>query len=172
MSHHAPSISLHCLVKYKRHKTSNNLKNAVINDNSHGNITKHLGCNVLLYYKFITHVAGERIFKICEHLAKLRTKWLIASCAPVASCFFPQRCWTRQISRIICVWRTETVTNCYVNRQIHLTLLSTDIKFLKTSLDLYWLTDPCRQRLLTMYSILPQHLFLCCSNCVQWSCDF
>ena len=33
--------------------------------------------------------------------------------------FCPQRCWSRQISCITCVLRTETVTNrCYVNRQI------------------------------------------------------
>ena len=120
----------------------------MINDNSHGNITKHLGCNVLLYYKFIIQLVGERIFKICEHSAKLWTKWLIASCAIFASCFFPQRSWTRQLSRITCVWRTEIVTNCcYANRQIHLTLLSTGIKFLKTSFDLYRLTDWRRQRL-------------------------
>jgi len=37
---------------------------------------------VLLYYTFIIQYAGERILKICEHLAKLWTKWLIASCAP------------------------------------------------------------------------------------------
>jgi len=30
---------------------------------------------MLLYYKFITQFAGERFFKIGEHLAKLRTKW-------------------------------------------------------------------------------------------------
>ena len=34
----------------------------MINDNSHGNITKHLGCNVLLYYKFIIQLVGEIFF--------------------------------------------------------------------------------------------------------------
>ena len=56
----------------------------MINDKSQGSITKHLGCDILLYYKFIIQFVGERIFKIGEHLAKLRTKWLIVSCAPLA----------------------------------------------------------------------------------------
>jgi len=43
---------------------------------------------VLLYYNFITQFAGERIYKIGENLAKLRTKWLIVSCAPFALRFF------------------------------------------------------------------------------------
>ena len=35
---------------------------------------------------FITDIsfAGERIFKIGEHLAKLQAKWLIVLCAPFA----------------------------------------------------------------------------------------
>jgi len=60
----------------------------VINDKSQGSTTKHLRCNVLLYYKFIIQFAGKRIFKIGEHLAKLRTKWLIVSCTPFALRFF------------------------------------------------------------------------------------
>ena len=43
-----------------------------INDESQGSMTKNLKCNELLYYTFIIHSAGERIFKIGEHLAKLR----------------------------------------------------------------------------------------------------
>ena len=43
-----------------------------INDESQGSIAKNLRCDELLYYTFITHSAGERIFKIGEHLAKLR----------------------------------------------------------------------------------------------------
>jgi len=101
----------------------------VINDKLLGSITKHLRCDVLLYYKFITLFAAERIFRIGGYLAKLRTKWLIVSCAPFALRFSPQRCGTRNINGITCAGRTETVTNCcYVNRQIHLTLLSTYIK--------------------------------------------
>jgi len=38
---------------------------------------------VLLYYKVIVLFAGERIFKIATHLAKLQAKWLIASQCPV-----------------------------------------------------------------------------------------
>jgi len=36
----------------------------------------NLRCNELLYYTFIIHSAGERIFNIGEHLAKLQAKWL------------------------------------------------------------------------------------------------
>ena len=43
-----------------------------INDESQGSIAKNLRCDKLLFYTFITHSAGERIFKIGEHLAKLR----------------------------------------------------------------------------------------------------
>jgi len=35
-----------------------------------------------------TQFARERIFKIGEHLAKLRTKWLTVSCAPHSRCAF------------------------------------------------------------------------------------
>jgi len=47
-----------------------------INDESQGSIAKHLRCDELLYYTFIIHSAGERIFKIGDHLAKLRAKSL------------------------------------------------------------------------------------------------
>jgi len=42
-----------------------------INDESQGSIAKNLRCDELLYYTFIIHSAGERIFKIGEHLVKL-----------------------------------------------------------------------------------------------------
>jgi len=113
----------------------------VINDKSHGNITKHLECNVLPYYKLIIQFAGERTLKICEHLAKLQKKWLMR---PICLGFFPQRYWTRQTSRITCAWRTKTVTN-NVNR--HTWLYYQQITFLKTSFDLYWLADWGHQRL-------------------------
>jgi len=46
-----------------------------INDTSEGSIAKHLRCDELLYYIFfIVQSAGERTFKIGEHLAKLRVK--------------------------------------------------------------------------------------------------
>ena len=43
-----------------------------INEESQGSIAKNLRCDELLYYTFIIHSAGERIFKIGEHLVKLR----------------------------------------------------------------------------------------------------
>ena len=49
----------------------------VINDKSRGSIAKHLSCDGLLHYKFITQFGGERNFKIGEHLAKLQAKSLI-----------------------------------------------------------------------------------------------
>ena len=64
---------------------------------------------------FTTHLftTGERIFKIGEHLAKLRAKWLTVS-TPHPLHFCPQRCRSRQISWITCVLQTETVIKrCY-----------------------------------------------------------
>jgi len=34
---------------------------------------------VLLYYRIIVLFAGEKVFKIRTHLAKLQAKWFIAS---------------------------------------------------------------------------------------------
>jgi len=51
----------------------------VINAESQGSIAKNLRCDKLLYYTFIIHSAGERIFQIGEHLAKLRAKSLTVS---------------------------------------------------------------------------------------------
>jgi len=65
-------MSLRYLVKYECQKTGGNLKYAlfVINVNSQGTyIAKHLRCDRLIHYKYITQFAGERIFKIGEHLA-------------------------------------------------------------------------------------------------------
>jgi len=56
----------------------------VINDKSQSSITKHLRCDVMLYNIFIMQFEGDRTLKIGEHLAELRTKWLIVSCAPFA----------------------------------------------------------------------------------------
>jgi len=47
-----------------------------INDESQDRIAKNLRCDELLYYTFIIHSAGEKIFKIGEHLAKLQVKSL------------------------------------------------------------------------------------------------
>jgi len=46
----------------------------VINDESQNSTAKHLRYYGLLHYKFVSHCAGERIFKIREHLAKLQAK--------------------------------------------------------------------------------------------------
>jgi len=69
-----------------------------INDESQGSIAKNLRCDELLYYTFIIHSAGERIFKIGERLAKLRAKSLAVSYTPFALHFCPQRCRSRKIS--------------------------------------------------------------------------
>jgi len=45
----------------------------VINQKSQGSIAKHLRNDELLYDTFITQSAGQRIFKIGEHLVK--AKW-------------------------------------------------------------------------------------------------
>jgi len=69
-----------------------------INDESQGSKAKNLRCDELLYYTFIIHSAGERIFDIGEPLEKLRAKSLIMSYTPFALHFCPQRCRSRQIS--------------------------------------------------------------------------
>ena len=89
----------------------------VINDKSHGSAAKHLSWDGLLHYKFVIQFAGEKNLKICEHFAKLQAKWLIVSYTQFALDVCPQRCKTRQISKITSVLRIETVTNgCYVNK--------------------------------------------------------
>jgi len=71
----------------------------VINDKSQGSIAQHLRNDELVYYTFITQYAGERIFKIGEHSAKLGYRQMvIVLCAPFAFHFCPQRCRSRQIS--------------------------------------------------------------------------
>ena len=69
-----------------------------INDESQDSIAKNLRCDELLYYTYIIHSAGERIFKIGKHMAKLQAKWLIVSYTPFALHFCPQRRRSRQIS--------------------------------------------------------------------------
>jgi len=69
-----------------------------INDESQGSIAKNLWCDELLYYTFIIQSAGERIFKIGEHLVKLQAKSMTVSYTPFTLHFCPQRCRSRQIS--------------------------------------------------------------------------
>jgi len=92
----------------------------LVTDKLQDRTAMHLSCDGSLYYKFVNHCAGKRIFKVDEHLAKIQAKWLIVSYAPFALDICPQRCRTRWISKITCLLRTETVTDCcYVNRQIN-----------------------------------------------------
>jgi len=69
-----------------------------INDESQGSIATNLRRDELLCYTFIIHSAGERIFNIGEHLAKLQAKWLSVSYTPFALHCCPQICRSRQIS--------------------------------------------------------------------------
>jgi len=46
----------------------------VLNDISQDRTAKHLSCDGLFHYKFITQFAGKRIFIIGEHLVKLQEK--------------------------------------------------------------------------------------------------
>jgi len=69
-----------------------------INDESQGSIAENLRCDELVYYTFIIHSAGERIFKIGKHLAKLWAESLTVSYTPFAMHFCHQRCRSRQIS--------------------------------------------------------------------------
>jgi len=62
----------------------------VINDKSQGSKAKHLRNDELIYNIFITQSAGERIFKIGEHLAKLLAKWWLLH-APHLHCTFVLR---------------------------------------------------------------------------------
>ena len=59
----------------------------VINDKSQGSIAKHSRIDEVLYYIFIVQSAGERIFEVGEHLAKLQAKWRMFH-APHSHCIF------------------------------------------------------------------------------------
>jgi len=113
-------------VKYECQKTGQQSKICiVINDKSQSSIAKHLSCDGLLHYKYITQFAGERIFKISEHLANL-AEWLIVSYTPFSLDVCPQRC------------RTRKINCCYVNRQINVSLLSTNNAFSALTLLAGW----------------------------------
>jgi len=72
-------MSLHYLVKYECKKWHHSERSIAISDESQGSVAKNLRCDKLLYYTFIVHSAGKRIFKIGEHLANLRAKSLTVS---------------------------------------------------------------------------------------------
>jgi len=58
-----------------------------INDESQGSIATNLRRDELLHYTFIIHSAGDRTFKIGEHLAKLWAKLLTVSYTPLPCTF-------------------------------------------------------------------------------------
>jgi len=66
-------------VKYEAKKWHYSEIPILINDESQCSIAKNLRCDELLYYTFIIHSAGERIFKIGKHFAKIRAKLLTVS---------------------------------------------------------------------------------------------
>ena len=81
-----------------------------INDESQGSIAKNLRCDELLYYTFIIHSAGERIFKIGERLAKLRAKIVECVIYPIRLALLSSK---MQISpdKLNNLWITNR--NCY-----------------------------------------------------------
>ena len=56
--------------------------------------SKHVSFDGLLRYKYVIQFAGEKNFKIAEHVAKLQAKWLIMSYAAFVLDFCPRRCRT------------------------------------------------------------------------------
>jgi len=78
------------------------------------------------------------------------------SYAPFTLNFCPLKCRTRQISKLTCAWRTETVTNCcYVNRQTGVFIIN-KYQTASTSFDLMTdrLMPSVTDWMLIMYSIL------------------
>ena len=80
-----------------------------IYDESQRSIAKNLRRDELPYYTFITHSAGERIFKIGEHLAKLRAKSLTVSYTPFALHLSSKMQISPDKLNNLCI----TDTNCY-----------------------------------------------------------
>ena len=67
-------MSLHYLVKYECQKWHHSEIRIAINNESQDSIAKNLRCEELLYYTFIIHSAGERIFKTGEHFGEVTGK--------------------------------------------------------------------------------------------------
>ena len=94
-----------------------------INDESQGSIATNLKCDELLYYTFIIYSAGERIFNIGEHLAKLQAKWL--TCVSCGRSLMHPRLHTVPLVRLpgslpspVAV-RTDTQTVSYAQFALH-----------------------------------------------------
>jgi len=54
-----------------------------INDESQCSTAKNLRCDELLYYTFITHSDGERIFKIGEHFGEVTSEIVVCVMYPI-----------------------------------------------------------------------------------------
>ena len=125
---------------------------------------------------FTTHLSLNSLVKEFLKLVKIwRSYRQNGDCfmRPIRNALCPQRCWSCQISWITCVLRTETVANrCYVNRQINVNLLSTNMLY--TSFNL--LTDAISDWRPTADHVGLRHFtataFLCCSSCLQWVTGF
>ena len=123
-----------------------------INDKSQGRVAQAFRAWWVTLLYIYHPICWWNIFKIGEHLAKLRAKCLIVSCAPFVLHFRPQRCWTRQINWITCVLRTETVTNrCYIDRQINMSYYQ-QISHCCRPVLTYWPIDWCHQWLTDCWS--------------------
>jgi len=107
------------------------------------------------YWMEMSENCQKKYFKIGKHLAKLQTTWLIVSYVPFALDFCPQR-YRMLIGRLMWVYYQQ-ISNCC--RPVFT----------------YWLdrlTPSVTNRLLIVYGILLQHLFLCYSTCIQPTMGF
>ena len=75
----------------------------VINDKSPDSTVTHLSCDGFFITNLSFNLLVKEFLKSVKNLAKLQAKWLIMSHALFALDFCPQRCRTRQKSKIICV---------------------------------------------------------------------
>jgi len=139
----------------------------VINDKSQDSTAKHLSCDGLLHYKFISQFAGEIFFKSVNSFWRYRQNgW--SSHAPFALDFCPQRRRTRWISKITWVLWTETVTDCCTLIGTLMWVYYQQISNCSRSVLTYWQTDAISNWLTAdLYGILPQRLFLCYNSCLQ-----
>ena len=133
----------------------------VINDKWQCSTAKHLSCELTLLQ--IYHSIN---FTIGEHLVKLQAKWMIVSYTPCAIDLCPQCCRTRQISKITCVWWTETVTLMGRLMWVYYQQISNCCR----PVLIWWLADICHQRLTDCWSCTAfccNIFFLCYGSCVQ-----
>jgi len=113
----------------------------VINEKSQGSIARHLSlrCDEVLYYTFIIQSAGERIFLNWWTFGKVTGKMGFMRSNRLAFLFSKTLMSPDKMNNVCITDRTATI-RCYVNRQISMSLLSTNIKLLLTSFDLNLLT--------------------------------